>query len=132
MFRNTTAFSSFSVSDVDAAEQFYGQTLGLDVSRNAMGFLDLTLNGGARIMVYPKPNHEPASFTVLNFSVPDIDAAVDGLVAGGVTMVRYEGVDQVKQDDKGIARDDSGGPSIAWFTDPAGNTIAVLQPQASA
>jgi catechol 2,3-dioxygenase-like lactoylglutathione lyase family enzyme len=126
MFRDHQAFSSFSVDDVEAARRFYGEALGLDVALNQMGYLDLTLSGGARIMVYPKPNHQPATFTVLNFLVPDIDQAVDGLVAAGVKMEQYN-MAQAPQDEKGIARDDSGGPQIAWFLDPAGNTIAVLQ-----
>jgi catechol 2,3-dioxygenase-like lactoylglutathione lyase family enzyme len=121
MFRDNQAFSSFSVNDVEAARQFYGDVLGLRVETNEMGFLDVHLGGGAKVLVYPKDDHQPATFTVLNFMVPDIDAAVDGLAAAGVQMQRYDGFDQ---DERGIARDATG--AIAWFTDPAGNVIAVI------
>ncbi|MEU8620591.1 VOC family protein [Streptomyces sp. NPDC048623] len=127
MFGSTTAFSSFSVDDLDAARAFYGDTLGLQAGLEGTGemrVLFLTLAGGARVMVYPKGDaHSPASFTVLNFQVDDIDAAVDALTDKGVTFERYEGFEF---DSKGICRDERG-PSIAWFTDPARNVIAVLQ-----
>lgn len=123
MFKNAPAFSGFSVDDIGKARAFYGQTLGLDVAVNEMGVLDISLGGGARVMAYPKDNHQPATFTILNFLVPNIDRAVDDLNAAGVQMERYEGF---QQDDKGIARDDQGLP-IAWFTDPAGNIIAVIE-----
>ena len=126
MFKDNQAFSSFSVDDVEAARRFYGEKLGLEVAPNAMGNLDLVLAGGARIMVYPKPTHQAATFTVLNFMVPDIEAAVDGLEAAGVAMIHY-GVPEMNQDAKGIAREASGGPQIAWFNDPAGNTLAVIK-----
>jgi predicted enzyme related to lactoylglutathione lyase len=122
MFKTTKAFSSFSVNDIQAAKKFYGQTLGLDVSEEN-GMLTLKLAGGRDLMVYPKGNHTPASFTILNFAVDNIDRAVDELTKRGVRFQRYDGFDQ---DSKGIARGE-GGPPIAWFTDPAGNVLAVLQ-----
>jgi predicted enzyme related to lactoylglutathione lyase len=125
VFKDNDAFSGFSVDDIDAAEKFYGETLGLKVERNAMGNLDIRLGTGAMVMAYPKQNHEPATFTILNFLVPDIDAAVDGLVAAGVKMQEYD-EPQMKTDAKGIIRNDFG-PPIAWFTDPAGNIISVIE-----
>jgi predicted enzyme related to lactoylglutathione lyase len=125
MFGSTHAFSGFSVDDIAAAKKFYGETLGLDVEENAMGALDLHLFGGGEIFIYPKADHAPATFTILNFVVDDIDTAVDALVAKGVTMQRYEGA---YQDEKGIARGKAAnrGPDIAWFTDPAGNILSAL------
>lgn len=125
MFSNSRAFSSFSVDDIEAARRFYGQTLGLEASVNEIGFLDLTLPGGARVFVYPKPDHQPASYTVLNFMVDDIDRAVDDLVAAGVPMQHYDAAD-IATDERGIARGEYG-PPIAWFTDPARNVIAVME-----
>ena len=124
MFKDSQAFSSFAVKDLDEAKRFYGETLGQDVRDGPMGVLELHLAGGAQAMVYPKPDHEPANFTVLNFSVPDVDAAVDQLTSAGVKMEQY-GREDLPQDAKGIARDPNG-PAIAWFTDPSGNIIAVL------
>ncbi len=121
MFGDTKAFSGFSVDDIEVARRFYGETLGLKVSEHN-GLLTLHLAGDRDILVYPKPNHAPATFTILNFPVDDVDAAVDGLVGRGVTMERYEGMNQ---DEKGIRG--GGGPQIAWFTDPAGNILSVLQ-----
>lgn len=125
MFRNTKAFSGFSVDDIPAAKRFYGETLGLEVSEEAMGLLVLHVAGGSQIMIYPKPNHTPATFTILNFPVDDIDATVDALASRGVRFERYDGFDQ---DEKGIERSGEG-PPIAWFTDPAGNILSVLQPE---
>lgn len=122
MFTNTPAFSGFAVDDVPTARDFYRDTLGLETSEEH-GLLTLHLAGGRDTIVYPKPDHAPANYTILNFAVEDIDAAVDGLAARGVTLLRYEDFDQ---DDKGIARGDEG-PLIAWFTDPAGNVLSVLQ-----
>ena len=122
MFGSTRAFSSFAASDVGAAKQFYGEVLGLEVSEEH-GMLTLHLAGGRDVLVYPKPDHTPASFTVLNFPVDDIDVAVDALTERGVEFERYDGFEQ---DEKGIARAE-GGPLIAWFTDPAGNVLSVLQ-----
>lgn len=124
MFKNAHAFSSFSVDDIEAARSFYGDTLGLEVATNEMGILDITLGSGAKAIAYPKDNHQPATFTILNFVAPDLEKAVDDLNAAGVRMERYEAFEQ---DDKGIARDNQGGPPIAWFTDPAGNVIAVIE-----
>lgn len=121
MFRDQRAISGFSTNDIDAARAFYADTLGVSVTEEN-GMLNLHLGGGGEVIVYPKPNHEPATYTVLNFLVPDIDAAVDALTGKGVTMARYEGLEQ---DAKGVMRDQ--GPPIAWFTDPAGNILAVIQ-----
>jgi predicted enzyme related to lactoylglutathione lyase len=123
MFGKTKAFSGFSVNDAQAAKQFYSETLGLDVSE-AHGILTLHLAGGAEVIAYPKGDqHAPASFTILNFQVEDIDTAVDELTRRGVVFQRYPGLNA---DEKGIVRAD-GGPLIAWFTDPSGNILSVLQ-----
>lgn len=124
MLKDSQAFSSFAVKDLDAAKRFYGETLGQDVRDGPMGIMELHLAGGAAVMVYPKDDHEPATYTILNFPVPDIDAAVDGLTSAGVAMEQY-GRQDMPQDDKGIARDPNG-PAIAWFKDPSGNILAVL------
>ena len=130
MFENTKAFSGFAVDDVAKAKQFYGETLGLDVSEEN-GMLTLHLAGGGRVLIYPKENHEPATFTVLNFPVTDIERAVDGLRAKGVEFEHYGGNDGPRTDARGIFRDE--GPLIAWFVDPAGNILSVLeQPDESA
>jgi catechol 2,3-dioxygenase-like lactoylglutathione lyase family enzyme len=121
MFGDTKAFSGFSVDDVAKARAFYGETLGIRTSEDN-GLLTLHIAGDRDVIVYPKPNHEPASFTILNFPVDDIDEAVDALAARGVAFERYEGFEQ---DEKGIARAE--GPPIAWFRDPAGNILSVLQ-----
>jgi catechol 2,3-dioxygenase-like lactoylglutathione lyase family enzyme len=121
MLETNKAFSSFSVDDLQKAKQFYGQTLGLEVKESKEG---LELHPGEQsIFVYPKPNHKPATFTVLNFQVNDIDRAVDELRQQGVRFEQYEG--EIKTDEKGIHRD--GGPTIAWFRDPAGNILSVLE-----
>jgi len=122
MLAKSEAFSGFAVSDIEQAKDFYGNTLGLEVSQNEAGLLTLHLAGGTNVLVYPSPGHVPATFTVLNFPVSDIDQAVDELVRRGVQMQRYDGM---PADDKGIMRE--GGPYIAWFTDPAGNILSVLQ-----
>ncbi len=123
MFSDTKAFSSFSVNDLQKAKEFYGQTLGLSVEEGDMDTLSLKIKGGANILIYPKPDHTPASFTILNFPVKDIEQAVDKLAQKGVRFQQYEG--ELKTDEKGIFR--GGGPLIAWFTDPAGNILSVLQ-----
>jgi predicted enzyme related to lactoylglutathione lyase len=123
MFADTKAFNGFAVDDIEKARAFYGETLGLRVSDEEMGVLGLHLAGGRDTMIYPKPDFTPATYTILNFVVDDIDRAVDELTARGVQMERYDGFDQ---DEKGIARGPEG-PQIAWFTDPAGNILAVLQ-----
>ncbi|CAL1518014.1 VOC family protein [Chitinophaga sp. MM2321] len=122
MFKQTKAFSTFSVNDVQKAKAFYQQTLGLEVVEEN-GMLQLHINGGNSIMIYPKPNHTPATFTVLNFPVPDVEKAVDQLHQQGVKFLQYEG--DLKTDEKGIFR--GGGPVIAWFTDPAGNILSVVE-----
>jgi catechol 2,3-dioxygenase-like lactoylglutathione lyase family enzyme len=124
MFKNTRAFSGFSVNDISKAKAFYGETLGLEVSE-ANGILTLHIEGGTKILVYPKPNHTPATFTILNFPVEQIDAAVAGLKDRGVRFERYD-LPGLKTDDQGIARG-GGGPLIAWFKDPAGNILSVLE-----
>jgi predicted enzyme related to lactoylglutathione lyase len=121
MFADTQAFSGFAVDDVDKADEFYGGTLGIRTSRAEMGMLELHLAGGRDTLIYPKPDFVPATYTILNFAVADVDAAVDQLTERGIEMERYEGFDQ---DEKGIARGQ--GPDIAWFKDPAGNILSVL------
>lgn len=121
MFATTKAFSGFSVDDIARAREFYGGVLGLGVTEEN-GMLSLHVAGGGDIVVYPKPDHTPATFTILNFPVDDIDLAVDGLMEKGISFERYTGMDQ---DEKGIMRGQ--GPPIAWFTDPAGNVISVLE-----
>jgi len=125
MFKDADTFSTFSVDDLDAAQAFYTDTLGLDTEKMEMGVMELKLKDGNHVTIYPKPNHEPATFTVLNFVVPNIEQAVDELTAKGIQMERYD-MPQMNQDARGIARDDFG-PAIAWFKDPAGNILAVLE-----
>jgi predicted enzyme related to lactoylglutathione lyase len=122
MLKNTKAFGSFSADDMDKARHFYGETLGLKTSEGPEGVLVLETEGGTGTMVYPKPDHTPAAYTVLNFPVEDIEQAVDALVEKGVTFERYDGLDQ---DERGIAR--AAGPLIAWFRDPAGNILSVVK-----
>jgi catechol 2,3-dioxygenase-like lactoylglutathione lyase family enzyme len=122
MLRESHAFSGFSVDDIQKAKEFYTRTLGLDVSESN-GLLELHLAGGATVLIYPKPNHAPATFTILNFPVDNIEEAVDRLTKSGVRFERYEG--NIKTDEKGIFR--GGGPLIAWFKDPAGNILSVLE-----
>jgi catechol 2,3-dioxygenase-like lactoylglutathione lyase family enzyme len=121
MFASTKAYSGFAVDDVQKAREFYGDTLGLKTSEE-YGMLTLHLAGDRPTLVYPKPDHTPADYTILNFPVDDIDKAVDELAARGVRFERYDDFDQ---DEKGIARGE--GPYIAWFKDPAGNVLSVLQ-----
>jgi catechol 2,3-dioxygenase-like lactoylglutathione lyase family enzyme len=121
MFRESRAFSGFSTNDIEKARKFYADTLGVDVSDDN-GMLSLHLAGGGNVLIYPKPNHEPATFTVLNFPVKNIDETVDKLTKDGVQFERYDGM---KQDQRGIMRDQ--GPPIAWFKDPAGNILSVLE-----
>jgi catechol 2,3-dioxygenase-like lactoylglutathione lyase family enzyme len=123
MFKDTKAFSSFSVGDIQKAKEFYGQTLGLEVSETAEG-LELRITGGSTIFIYPKANHAPATFTILNFPVDSVDEAVDELTKRGVRFEVYSEPD-LKTDKKGVFR--GGGPTIAWFKDPAGNTLSVLE-----
>jgi predicted enzyme related to lactoylglutathione lyase len=121
MFRDSHAFSGFSSNDIQRAKEFYAKVLGLEVT-DENDILTLHLAGGGRVVIYPKEGHEPASFTVLNFPVEDIDQAVDALARAGIQFERYEGF---QQDERGIMRED--GPPIAWFKDPAGNILSVLQ-----
>jgi predicted enzyme related to lactoylglutathione lyase len=124
MLTDSKAYSGFAVDDLGKAREFYGETLGLktEVLDESNGLLAIHLAGGHDTLVYVKPDFEPATYTILNFQVDDVDAAVDGLAARGVTFERYEGFEQ---DDKGIAR--GNGPDIAWFKDPAGNILSVLK-----
>ena len=121
MLKDSKAFSGFSVGDIEAARHFYQDTLGLEVSE-ANGMLTLHLAGDRPTLVYPKPDHAPAAYTILNFPVADVEAAVDELAGRGVSFERY---DTAEQDDKGIHR--GGGPLIAWFRDPAGNVLSVIE-----
>jgi catechol 2,3-dioxygenase-like lactoylglutathione lyase family enzyme len=123
MFKDTKAFSGFSVNDLQKAKEFYGQTLGLDVSES-YGLLQLHIAGGTTILIYPKENHTPATFTILNFPVDNIEQAVDELVRRGVQFESYNEGDLVT-DEKGISHGQ--GPKIAWFKDPAGNLLSVLE-----
>jgi predicted enzyme related to lactoylglutathione lyase len=124
MFTPDKAFSGFSVNDLARARAFYSETLGITVTENEMGFIELHLASGARVLAYGKPNHTPASYTVLNFAVDDVEAAVDDLNARGVVTKIYTD-DEMPTDAKGIMR--GNGPDIAWFTDPAGNVFSVLK-----
>jgi predicted enzyme related to lactoylglutathione lyase len=127
MLKNSQAFSSFAVRDLDAARKFYTQILGVDVSDvpGMKGLMQLNLSGGVKVMVYPKPDHAPATFTVLNFPVENVERAVDALVERGVRFEIYKD-GPVKTDTKGIASGD-GGPRIAWFRDSSGNILSVLE-----
>src|SRR6266481_1950566 len=122
MLRNTKAFSGFSAGDIPKAKEFYEKTLGLDVSESH-GILALRLAGGNNVLIYPKPNHVPATFTVLNFPVDDVDLAVEELSKRGVRFEKYNGP-EIKTDEKGIMR--GNGPTIAWFKDPAENILSVV------
>jgi catechol 2,3-dioxygenase-like lactoylglutathione lyase family enzyme len=125
MFKDTEAFSGFSVDDIPAAREFYRTTLGLEVA-DVEDMIDITLGGGSHVLAYPKPNHEPATFTILNFPVDDVDAAVDELSARGVAFEIYD-EPGLETDERGIFRGE--GPTIAWFRDPAGNILSVLETQ---
>ncbi len=121
MLSDSRAFSGFSANDIQAAKEFYGGTLGLQVTE-ANGLLTVHLPGGGTVLIYPKQNHEPATFTVLNFPVRNLDQTVDELAKAGVQFERYAGLNQ---DERGIQR--GNGPAIAWFKDPAGNILSVLE-----
>jgi predicted enzyme related to lactoylglutathione lyase len=130
MFKNSQAFSSFSVDDTAKAKEFYGKTLGLEVTEGPEeGVLSLHLAGGGNVLIYPKPNHAPATFTVLNFPVDGIEAAVAQLKERGVRFEHYD-LPGLQTDAQGIAR--GSGPVIAWFKDPAGNILSVLEPTSGA
>lgn len=124
MFTPVHGFSGFSVSDIDATRSFYSGVLGLAVADDEMGMLRIALPGGAEVMAYPKPDHVPATFTILNFLVADVDAAVDALNGKGIATKIYDDAD-LPTDDRGIMRDN--GPAIAWFRDPSDNVIAVIE-----
>lgn len=123
MFKDNRAFSGFSVNDIPKAKEFYSQVLGLEVTESH-GMLELQIANGSKVLVYPKPNHTPATFTILNFPVNDVEQAVDELGKAGVRFEIYNEPD-FKTDEKGIFR--GGGPKIAWFKDPAGNILSVLE-----
>ena len=125
MLKDAPAFSSVSVDDIEKARAFYGEVLGLPVKDDEMGIIEVGLGGGSHFIAYPKDDHQPASFTVLNFVVSDIEKTVDDLTARGVAFEHYD-MPQIKTDAKGIARDEYG-PPIAWFKDPAGNILSVLE-----
>lgn len=127
MFKKTHAFSSFSVNDIEKAREFYAETLGLDVSDRSEGALGLHIAGGGSVFLYPKADHEAASFTVLNFPVDNIDHAVDELKTRGIAFESYGG--DIQTDEKGIFRggNQGKGPNIAWFKDPAGNILSVVE-----
>ncbi|MFN2434963.1 MAG: VOC family protein [Nitrososphaeraceae archaeon] len=122
IFKNTKAFSSFSVKDLEGAKKFYGQTLGLEISESEEG-LNLQLKGGNDVFIYPKPDHTPATFTILNFIVDDVERTVDELIKLGIRFQIYN-KGRLKTDDKGILH---GKPKIAWFKDPAGNFLSILE-----
>lgn len=123
MLTHSKAFSSFSVNDLQKAKKFYSETLGVTVKDNPMGLIELHFENGANVLVYPKPDHEAATYTVLNFPVDDIEKTVDGLSNKGVTFEQYK---ELQTDAKGISHNPQG-PKIAWFKDPAGNILSVLE-----
>ena len=125
MFKDTIAFSGFAVNDMQKAREFYHDKLGIEISENEMGIMTLHLMGGTQIIVYPKPDHVPATYTILNFQVKDVEKTVDELSGLGITFEHYD--EPIKTDAKGILRGDSRGPDIAWFKDPAGNILSVLK-----
>lgn len=130
MFKNSKAFSGFSVDDSQKAQQFYGETLEMDINlvkgMEDYGILELHITGSNNILIYPKPNHEPATFTILNFPVSDIDEAVDELTKRGVKFEHYDD-EAYNMDEKDISRSLGEEPNIAWFKDPAGNILSVLE-----
>ena len=125
MLKHSKAFSGFSADDISKAKQFYAQVLGLEVKDTPMGVIQVNIEGGNKIIIYPKPNHVPATFTVLNFPVANIDDAVDELIKKGIVFEQYEA--PIKTDEKGICRSDGKAPNIAWFKDPAGNILSVIE-----
>ena len=125
MLKQSKAFSSFSVNDIAKAKKFYHDILGLDVVDNPMGIIELHLENGNKIILYPKADHLPATFTVLNFPVNDLEATVDALIEKGISFEQYEG--EIKTDKKGIFKSEGNGPDIAWFKDPSGNILSVME-----
>jgi catechol 2,3-dioxygenase-like lactoylglutathione lyase family enzyme len=126
MFKSSHAFSSFSVNDLQAAKEFYSEILGLRVSSNPMGVMELHIKGSSNIMVYPKPDHQPATFTILNILVPDLENAVDALIVKGIKFEQYHN-EHFNTDKLGIMRGNGHGPDIAWFKDPAGNILSLIE-----
>ncbi|GGD99907.1 VOC family protein [Planktosalinus lacus] len=124
MFKKETIFSSYAVDNVEQAKEFYTTVLGLEVQEDPMGFMELHIPGSNNVLLYPRDNHRPAPFTVLNLPVKDIDEAVNSLIEKGVRFEQYEG--NIATDPKGICRANGQGPDIAWFKDPAGNILSVL------
>jgi predicted enzyme related to lactoylglutathione lyase len=125
MLTHSKAFSGFSVNDLQKAKNFYSKILELKVADNPMGLIELHIEGSVKILIYPKPDHTPATFTVLNFPVENIDEAVNELNRRGVTFEQYGG--EIKTDEKGICRSSDKGPNIAWFKDPAGNILSLIE-----
>jgi len=125
MFTTSRLFSSFSTDDIQKARNFYSEILGIEVKESDMGPIELHFGNGVHTIIYPKPNHAPATFTVLNFTVDNIDEAVDSLIEKGITFEQYD--EPIKTDEKGICRSDGKGPNIAWFKDPAGNILSVIE-----
>lgn len=127
MFKDTPVINGFSTGDIKKAKDFYGGTLGFTVEENEGGILTLHFTGGGKTFVYPKPNHQPATFTIMNIMVEDIEEAVDGLLSKGVAFEHYDG--DIHTDEKGIAwgKKVNMGPNIAWFKDPAGNILSLLE-----
>lgn len=125
MLKHSKAFSSFSVNDIAKAKNFYHDLLGLDVVDNPMGIIELHLENGNKIILYPKPDHIPATFTVLNFPVNNLEVTVDDLIEKGISFEQYEG--EIKTDKKGIFKSEGNGPNIAWFKDPSGNILSVME-----
>ncbi|MDN3588786.1 VOC family protein [Pedobacter aquatilis] len=125
MLKESQVFSSFAVQDIGKAADFYRNVLGLSVKDNPMGIIELEISGTSNVVVYPKPDHQPATFTVLNFPVENLEKTVDELIAKGVEFEQYH-TEYIKTDEKGISRGNEG-PSIAWFTDPSGNILSVLE-----
>jgi len=127
MFKDTPVVNGFSTDDIAKAKEFYGSTLGFAVEENGGGILTLQFTNGGRTFIYPKPNHQPATYTIMNIMVDDIEEAVDGLIAKGVVFEHYDG--ELHTDDKGIAwgKKSNMGPNIAWFKDPAGNILSLLE-----
>jgi catechol 2,3-dioxygenase-like lactoylglutathione lyase family enzyme len=125
MLKNSKSFSGFSVDNIDKARAFYSDTLGLEVRENPMGILELHLKGNNGIVIYPKKEHEPASFTILNFPVENIELAVDHFIGKGIRFEQYSG--ELQTDSKGICKSEGGKPYIAWFKDPAGNILSLIE-----
>ena len=127
LLTNAPVFASFAVKDLEAAREFYARRLGLDVREdNQMGIFEIHSPDKSRVLVYPKPDHQPATFTVLNLQVPDIDQIVDSMTATGIKFEHYD-TDSMKTDAKGVVRGENNGPSIAWFRDPSGNIVSVME-----